>query len=988
MSYGCTRIYIQDIPQNCPYLDDDGNLYIDLPRKFSLEQERIAEKINQLGKLQIGGTVGFSAPRTPKNDWIFGFYTNILKLDSPAPRLFVTVIEGMYPVRQDLLQVNGSNTKEWELELIEDDEHWATLAKEKKLRSIDLGEFTLTRDNIIDRQNEKQWAPSMDPIQFPLVNYGKSHSLNQTIVADYRPHHYPFPVLKTGFCEIGFQFNCPFLESGIGSQIITYILDEGFDTDQDALDQREFLATLNGEWEKRYSSTQTESDIIIFNEEVFDYSDGYSLVDGAFAGVGVFTFKFQARARLLGNWRFEIVKYIPSLNGDEVIVSTEIRQVPAPKIHNILLETGEIDLLLGERVKVKVVHIGEAPSFFKPPRRDFITIFDHEGSFSNECIRTSFMLGDTFNMSGLIHPDYTLYDYLAGISHQLSGRFDFNETTKTLTLYTPYDVDINGEVTEGYYRINQGYKSVKPIQIKGDVLDTNARNQNRYVLLAFKDSTDSSIELLHLPKESPLYSMRVDMGENRPRGTTELKNTFFEPTRSDWCVIASGSYFCPQMLDNVDGNRSYKIAPRVLLYAGKVSMQRVGTGQNLGLIFEGVGGFTIPYAYQMLQPDKVVIGDPLSEFQLIYGDSPGDMYKKMWARILKEEYNGSVVGINAMLIQYYFSSWSFRDEYLATLEGQDFVGRLMLISDFNGCRRSQSKLALLAQLQLSDSCFEEPVFECNNNPTLTIELDGDTYNFISGGDVESDIESETIEWRYVTDENWTVGSSLSDPSGSFYVMLTQNYSDGCTQKKVIKFVDACGNSPELNLENGFDGSGNPTLIASLGGVVQSEIDTQTITYTIENLDGDGGEGEGPTDPIPYTDPIPIEPGDNGVRICVTIVVTFTDDCADFTETQCLSFFPDDEFGTPPCEWDVEYWQNVSGVNYVAAPVGWVLQNPATTDIKLIKKTNMLKRDGRWLVFKVTPTTVNHFGIDHINQRYIFGLILTGNEIEAYHCIVS
>lgn len=987
----CVRIYIQDIPDNCPYLDADGNLYIDLPDKFSLEQERIAEKVNQIGKLQIGGTIGFNAPRTKKNDWIFDYYSNLLKLDAPDPRLFVSVTQGMFPIRQELLQVNGCNAKEWDLELIEYEEHWATKAKEKKLNTIDLGTFTLTKQNIIDRQDEASWSNGMDVIQFPAVDYGKGHSVNQSVIADYRPWHYPLPVLKLGMCEIGYNLECPFLETEIGSQIIMYLVRSDYDNNEELLRQNMFHVQVT-DWSKQYLSFNEQSDIIIFTDIIFDPSGGYNIVNGSWSGIGTYTFTFKTRALLLGKWRIEIVKYVPAINGDVVLASQEVSQLPFPKVHEFLIETNEVDLLVGEQVKVKVVHIKDSPGPFNPPRMDFFRT--EIASFSNKPIKVSYISGDEIDIAAIIDPDYTLFDLVSGVAHILDGRIDFNEISKTVTIYTPFDANIDEEVIEGYYRINQGYNNIVPHQVRrGETLVTNSRNQNREVLLAFKDSTDSVIDKLSLPESEPLFSMLIDMGGNRPSGRTDIKNPFFEPTYNDLTEVYNGVLFLPQLKDNTDNNRSYKIGPRIMIYAGRVELQHPSGTSPMAMVFEGTGYLVVPYAYQSIDPDRVIVPAITSEFQLIYGDMPntlwyngmgGDLYQKFWARMLAEEYNGNVVELSAIITQHNYQEWNFRDEYLARFNGQDFVGRLLLINDFHGCKRSVSKLAVLAQLQSSSDCFGEPVLVCDNHPTLTIEYDDPTYTFIAGGDVESNIESTKIEYRYIDDEEWTEATEISNPTGSFFVKLTQVYEDGCKTKTIMKFVDACGNQPELELTTGFDQNGNPVLFVSVGGIVISEVDTEVITYTINTLDADG-EADGSGEEETYTDPIPIEPGDNGIRICVTLNLTYTDDCEGYTETQCLEFFPGTDFGDPPCVWDVEYWQNVSGVNFVDAPTGWSLPDPATADIKYIKKTNQVKRDGRWLVFKVTPTTVNHFGINFAEQRYTFGLITTGNEIEAYHC---
>src|SRR5690606_26458530 len=96
----CVKIYIRQVPENTPddYLDADGNLSIDLPADFSFTQERVSEKLSDANKFEIGGTYGFSAPRTRKNDWIFSLYTHVLNLDAPPPLVEVVAMQGMSPL--------------------------------------------------------------------------------------------------------------------------------------------------------------------------------------------------------------------------------------------------------------------------------------------------------------------------------------------------------------------------------------------------------------------------------------------------------------------------------------------------------------------------------------------------------------------------------------------------------------------------------------------------------------------------------------------------------------------------------------------------------------------------------------------------------------------------------------------------------------------------------------------------------------------------
>lgn len=974
----CARLIIQTPPPNTPahYLNALGQLEVDLPDDFSFRQSRVAEELNDLERIEIGGTLGFSINLTPKNDWIAQQKVDVQGMDRPVARYDVVAMNSGTPMRQNVLTFIDGDESSWNVELIDSEDHWLKIAETKKLQDCPLGEVDFTEANVLFSWNNPQYVDATVGVAFPPVSFGKLHGqLGQgTIVQDYRPHHHALYVLQQAFCAIGWKFRCPFLETDIGRKIITYILRDDYGQRTDLKELREFSVSTEG-W------LVDNGNIVVFDIINFDEGGNYNTTTGIAMGYGEYNFRLQGELSIFPNTISVTIKieieWPDGLTG-ELAAYTITNPGNDSVTESIDLLAENVLIPVGSKVYVKIT--GSVFAQF-------------QGTFSSESISSGYIEGDTIDLASVIHPDYSLLDFLKGIQHLLKGKIDTRVVQREVWLYTPFDATVDGEDIEGYYHEMETGTDLRPYLTTGESIKVDPKGKKRYQLVSFKRGQDEMVAAMKLPEDQPLYSKIIDYGEGYEDGSANpSQNPLFEPTRNTIGFAFRGFQLCflPHMVDNLNQELSFNIGARILIFVGFVDLSVYlphGSGSPLspGITLNGTDYDDFPYAYQGVQfttaetdvSSALALWPDIPEFQLIYGEGNNDVFKKFWNRAVLEEFKSPVIERKALLHQLQFESWSFRNEFIAKYRGQDIVARLLSIEDFQGCPKGEVSLMLRPQLQDSTVCYDanlDPDLsdECLNFPTILFDYDAeaDEYSFSSGGVVNSPILTNTWEWRFVSsDESWQTGIPLIvEPSESFFIRLTQAYDDGCPPVTVQILVDPCGNAPQLIVSTSFNESGQVVVTAEIGGIITSSY-SLTITYTIN----DGA-------PAAYTDPLVDVSG----VICFEATLDYDSACADAVLTKCISvpgeIAPDDIDGGANGYWVPIYEAAHSGTSYVVA--GYGLPNPAGADEDYIKTHLLVYLNGRKHVYKSVRTQPEHYGINSGTNAIEWSFPVSG-ELEIY-----
>ncbi|MBK9258172.1 MAG: hypothetical protein IPM42_22255 [Saprospiraceae bacterium] len=119
-------------------------------------------------------------------------------------------------------------------------------------------------------------------------------------MADFRPLIHALKTMQLAFCEAGWKFSCPILETDTGRRLVTYSLKKELFSSEDDLKRIKFKATTEGSQRFQhkgigldYLTTKLTSSggdwtKLKFNIEVEDPGGNYDPATGIFSRPGIF----------------------------------------------------------------------------------------------------------------------------------------------------------------------------------------------------------------------------------------------------------------------------------------------------------------------------------------------------------------------------------------------------------------------------------------------------------------------------------------------------------------------------------------------------------------------------------------------------------------------------------------------------------------------------------------------------------------------------
>ena len=857
--------------------NEDGLVFLELGDEAELRLSKSLEEVNELGKIKTDEALPFSVPDTPQNWQILKSRIHADTLDQDMDPLLVSVsMEGITLLEQSLF-VLGFGENKIELELRSGDEHWRVASDKKKINSIDLGQFELNYDNLEDNWNDKNsYVDDEEGVYFPLVNYGKFSKPNEFRPADFRPFVHILKLLQVGFCELGWTFNCEFLESIQGRKAITYLLRNNYGDDEQLRKLREFKA----------AGSILNPGTVTWPSEEYDHGDNFDLTYYQAAGTMVFKvfgrIDMEMDSSTLGTTviTFQLKRRfydgsVRVIGEKSTSISNSVIDEPIYEDAYIEFESEEVNLLPEDRIWLEIT------------QSETNVLFDFQGSFTNEVKSTFYINGDTIDIGSELDPDISLLDVLKGAIHLISGKVDANFNTKEISIYPDWDSIFYEQALNGFFRASQINDIREYQECDSEKITTPNADLKRYCRIEFAKSDDAAIKELNLPKEEPLYSRTVDRGPNYKEETAKKTNPLFEPTLNKELNTqgenSSFSLDVPYLFDNKSDESSYDIGPRILIAHGmngatkKLPDDSLITGK---MMWNGTELASYPYAAQFpnfFDPS----GDPLPH--LIYGDSETDLYNSFWGKSLQTFVDNLKVELLVNLDNPDYKKYSFRDLYTFTVFGRQIFGRLIEIQDFDPCEQESTPMVFLPDRQLSDLCLTEDTTNCDNNPKITITKNVDCYDFGWGGDFETAPETVVFEWSYYRLATWTTAVTVCNPTGIFLVRATFSYSaeSGCPDQVITKTVDPCDNNPVLKFSYDFE---NEEVTISIEGEMVSTIDEANTQITYE-IDGGGPV----VPPAGSSVTVALASGE----ICASAVVAF-DDCSNISlPEKCFTSPPED-----------------------------------------------------------------------------------------------
>lgn len=283
---------------------------------------------------------------------------------------------------------------------------------------------------------------------------------------DFRPWHFAYPLVKKMFCNIGYDFESPILESNYGRRILTYILDPEM-AESDLIDH---VIDLDAPFKLVGGSFASDAvPVLVFNKiGIYDLKISVGIDVTAlqkptdlesYVDIFVWVMQGSKKVRHVASQSTTIAKranldddsliYV-ELNGNDVAIKdgqrVEVLVTVSPNISlGVIVWRSTSSSLLADSENTKIC--GSVISTTKNTRitatqkkRFFWREFDSEGFFGK--IRSN----------KVIDRNITQLEYLKAITHLLNLKFYTDHVSKKVLALQPDEVDLYGEVLEGFYQ--------------------------------------------------------------------------------------------------------------------------------------------------------------------------------------------------------------------------------------------------------------------------------------------------------------------------------------------------------------------------------------------------------------------------------------------------------------------------------------------------------------------------------------------------------
>lgn len=680
----CLNIQILDSVTGFPdALKKDGKIFLDLSPGFRMEESKSVQELTDINEITDEAVLTFSIPYSPANDILADRLVNPNLIGNKKTPYSVLIQEGERVMNLDQLEFLSASdeNKQYEVRIKRSTEHWLRKAEQTKLNEIDYGTFTLSTANITDNwANDHHYNNGDTGVYFPIVDYGNWFNVTQIIVNDLRPWFHLLGIMQKGFLHIGWNFSCPLLESDEGRKIITYLSDDDLGKDVEQAKNNKFLGVMDADAINAKSpiSQRFESCLV----ELEDPGDNYNGI--SFFGLGVFDFF----AELDG-----------SIDAAGAKVTLKIKSFSAVSGDREVSQTVDVEGDFSIRLELRgVLNTALTQSFASLENTGDITIT--RGSYYNQPVRFLADKDDTVSLSDYLSPNYTFLELFKGVLHLFNGKVVTDWLTRTVSVYTPYDAEFYNSSVSGFYT-----DTVDDItgRVVADSQEVALREVDisRYLLLAFKDSTDDYIGTLNYPKLSPPHGTTIDFGSEFADETEENKNPFFEPTVNTIVSRTNDSdYFpidVPALWDNDGGDISFDIGPRICYTPGQVNQVATPTAGNeyRQFVFESSAFAAVPYAYQVAQTSGGTTGTPSAyPDRLTYSDVWFDCgYKQTLPKRTRTANYSYLCTFDAKQ----YTQEDFRDLKKINYNGRLIVGRLQSIDGRQSCEDSAAQIIIIPE---------------------------------------------------------------------------------------------------------------------------------------------------------------------------------------------------------------------------------------------------------------------------------------------------
>lgn len=658
-----------------------------------------------------------SFPSTQKNYRILGGMLSGqgYKLERKEYNIFaiyngeILNVDKMYAVRNGFL-----NDGRFEVQLY-NSQNWAKAATDKKINTIAISGTYLHGKGHIDNVNS--FGPKYEDggwaVRYPFILRNQIFENIGTFLGipiNYLDYYYVVPsdltpyvsllrVLKKGYNEIGWNFECPFLESDYGRRIWVDLCKDEFphsDNRKPLLVENAFGFYGTSSLNRRYR--------MFINSNIDSWPDF-----------------IQSTVPTNDNWWFNNGFYNEPVIADYNISMIIKRISPTKEVFtgsvNIIVEqrpeaTGGVHKLItkipyfvsgGEETQVSIdlkeLYINERDklAIYIELVQDKITSKPHYIQVTNITLAETKLHRRFLNTRSLYTIQQLMYDdslmeLTKGVSHLIYGKIDVDGVKKTIRLLSPYDTVIGGESIEGYYTGET--KVLNNIQ-KVDYVSEDVEKK-RYLHLSFQDSKEKIVNDLYPDSEKQLakyglHGIFVDFGEKYEKEVESYKNVYFTPTFTPTKDNSLGN-----AIVNYETGSYVNKGRRIVFALGSIDMQPKGRDISRIKFWAKENPYINPFwAHQSFNEQEFEPLDGSTKFLHLsfstmkkYPDYQ-DVYPNLYELFVKKYIQNLITSVSGTVWKYMssaeFSLFDKRSLYFFNIKDKVTVCNVTKIEGFRPC---------------------------------------------------------------------------------------------------------------------------------------------------------------------------------------------------------------------------------------------------------------------------------------------------------------
>ena len=751
MAKSCISIFLKNTPTGLPdqCYDRHGRVRLNLT-EVEIEKTKRVEELTEFDNISGSGVLGFKLLDDLCNCAILKSYGDPSSYEFDQNFCIpVVACEGYTSIEQNTLRIVQRVEDGWEVELINDETNWKNALSKFKMCDIDCPIFRFGLTALEESWNNPIYQDGDTGLYFPLTHYGNWSNpaiydedgilTDPAIVTlpDFRPWFHILPLLRKAFCQVGYEFKSPILESEWGRRLITYIAPNLSELKKDGVFG----------WKAGYGiGGAIAGENLNFNDD----STPPFFDDSGAGAVGWYNTSTFSGGLLQGDYQFEIkieVNPRQMFIGQTFQLRVKIGAFTPTQVNYdspLYVFDGTQTIYCFQTPIIEGLTADTATPCFVPGQTlsDISVIKNENTYFQGSAKKIGLLNGELYNGSSFLSCEKNFLDFFKGVLHLIGGgKIVTDEINKCVTVYHPDDLApmADGTSPEPFYEKHRPpIGGVKLVCDKRSV-DILGRDKPRFYEIGFADPEDcyTTDVLGYDGEDNQLYSKKIDIGGGKSSSEeTKLdKNNCFEPTAQ---ILASDlktneSSFqgniidfpeIPALWDNCDNESSYDIGPRIALACGLVSQYRGLDGNGIGtfanyLFDAGFGENVvtqIPFAYQLTDQ---VLGDGINEpfyrpqNVLVYGDERKDLHNLFWGRKILEINNGLQITHEGLFDDCEYSGEDFRTKRTVIYEGQCYTAKLTGLEGFKSCSNEPGTLIFTPEIyDESLECFD-PVLIAN-----------------------------------------------------------------------------------------------------------------------------------------------------------------------------------------------------------------------------------------------------------------------------------